>query len=286
MSYSDESYRRTPTRSGGSFFKPTPVPPAPPPAASSKPPTRRASQARPLSVKIEKPKGKINLVFASDVTGSMGGFRRNVREKMEYFCDEIKNLLPELVGDMEISFVGVGDHCDGSGLLQPTAFSADVAVLKDNIGSIVDTHGGDTPEAYECLFKAMNSWDIEGTNTVLILVGDSVPHGIGCVGDDGCPDGVNWKTELDALKKKLKAFYLISCSGYASINRLQQQMVEDKEHLIELGGNFTRLTNIVHGIIAKEVGEVDKYLAHLAQTRGSARANEVATLLKTQQTKQ
>lgn len=286
MSYSDESYRRTP-KSGGSFFRPTPPPPAtsaPPPAP---PVTRRASQAvPPVIVKITRPKGRINLVFASDTTGSMGEDRENIKQKMDYFCGEIKQLLPDLVGDMEIAFVGVGDHCDGAKMLQVTAFSADVATLKNNIASIVGTGGGDTPEAYECLFKIMNGWDIEGTNTVLILVGDSIPHGIGYSGnDDGCPNRVNWKEELTALKKKVRAFYFINCGSSSTLKRLQRLMAEDEEHYIDVGKNFTRLTNIVHGIIAKEVGEIDKYLAHLAQTRGAARATEVATLLKTQQTK-
>lgn len=288
MSYSSYDYSRTTSKPAGSFFKPTPAPepPSTPPPSSKPTPTRRASQVKPpVSVKIVRPKGKINLVFVFDTTDSMGSARDNVKNKMQYFCGDIKNLLPELVGDMEIVIAGAGDHRDRPAMLQITAFSADVDTLKNNIESIVGTNGDDTPEGFECLFKEMNGWDIDGTNTVFILVTDSIPHGMGYGADDGCPDRVDWKTELTALKKKVRAFYLISCSDSSTIKRLQRLMVDDADHFIELGVNFIRLTNTVHGIIAKEVGEIDKYLAHLAATRGAARATEVATLLKTQQTK-
>lgn len=288
MSYGDESYRRETTHSAP-FFRPTPSPSrpsSPPPSSSSAPrATKRASQARAaLATKIIRPSGKINLVLGIDTTGSNTTVKKNVVEKMQYFCDDIKNLFPDLVGNMEICFVGVGDHCDGQKVIQARAFSADVDTLKNNLETIEDTGGGDAPEAYECLFREMNNWDIANTNTVFVLVADSIPHGAGYSSDDGCPDNVDWKEELTALKKKVRAFYFISCTDHSSIERLQKLMADDEKHFIELGSSdSSRITNLVHGIIAQEVGEIDKYLDHLKNTRGAARATQVSTLLKTQQ---
>jgi len=286
MSYNDESYKRVPSGGGSSFFRPTPAPPSTPPARSTPPPTRRAAQASPVVVKITRPTGKINILLLMDVSGSTRAYINNLRDKAEYLYTEIIKIIPELAGKIEFSFTGVSDHCDGRLWFQPTAFSGDPAVLKNNLNSIENAGGDDEPEAYECAIKEINTWDLQDTNTIVLAVIDSVPHGIGYAGrDNGCPNGVNWKTELDALKKKIKAFYVIGCSEHVSMKRLQRLMVEENDHFIELGGNFLRLTNVVHGIIAKEFGDIDKYLARLAATRGAARANEVATLLKTRQTK-
>lgn len=286
-SYGDESYTPRPSRPSGPFFKPTPKPVTPPPSTSAAPPkTKRASRVRPpVTTRVSRPKGKVNVLLALDTTSSMGEYRDNIREKAKYLLGEITQLLPQLAGNIEMAVVGIGDHCDGNLMIQPTAFSGDIATLKSHIESILDTDGGDFPEAFECSFKIMNTWDIEGTNTILILVTDSVPHGMESRDDNGCPDNVDWKTELGALKKKLKAFYVVSCSGYQRVKRLQGELVDDDKYLIELGGNFRRLTNIVHGIVADQMGEIDKYLGNLQQTRGSARAEEVKTLLKTQGSK-
>lgn len=285
-SYSDESYvpRTRSSGSGGSIFKPKPAPSSTTPPTTSKPPaTGRAARVRPpVTTKVDKPTGKINLVLALDTTDSMGDARENMRDKSQYLYEDITQLLPELVGDMQIAFVGIGDHGD-SPLMQPTAFSDNVQVLKSHLESIINTSGGDIAEAFECLFQEMNRWDLNDTNTVVMLVTDSVPHGMMSRGDDrGCPFNVNWETELASLKKKIRGFYLVSCSTTAVMQRLQKRLVDDENHFIDLGGNITRLTNVVHGIIAMEVGEINKYLSHLTQTRGAARADEVRTLLKTQ----
>lgn len=279
-SYGDESYTPRYTPSSRPIFKPEPKP-EPEPTSTKK--TGRAANVKPpVTVIVARPKGAINLVMAFDVTGSMSGYRENIREKASYLYGEIAALLPELVGDMEFSFVGIGDHCDGPSLMiQPTAFSDDVGALKTHIESIENSSGGDVPEAIECFFKTLNSWDIEGTNTIVVLVTDSIPHGMGFDGDDGCSHNVDWEKELKELKKRAKAFYLVSCSGNTKIKRFQKRMVDDEEHIVELGADARRLTNIVHGIIAKEVGEIDTYLDHLAKTRGTARVQEVKTLLKT-----
>lgn len=296
-SYGDEDYTYRPTSSTPStpkpFFKPTPAP-APKTSktagssigsSTSTGTKKAASVAPPVTTVVKRPNGIINIIVAFDTSSSMGIYRKNVREKTEYLRDEIVKVIPELGGKdkFEIAFVGVSDHCDGPKLLQPTGFSGESDILRDHIMSIKDAYGGDGPEAYECLFKLANTWDIEGTNTIMVLVGDSVPHGMGIRGisDDGCPVGVDWEKELLELKKKLKGFYLISCADENVVKKYQKKLVDDEEHFIELGNNFSRLTNVVHGIVAKELGSIDEYLKHLKTTRGATRAEEVETLLKT-----
>lgn len=278
-SYGDESY--TPpsrTRSSTPFFAPTPRP-APTPAPRA-PKTSSAAKVRPpVATQITRPQGKINVLMLIDVSGSTRDYINNLRDKTGYLAEEIAKFIPDLAGKIEFCFVGVSDHCDGNLMLQPTAFSGDPATLKANLESIVNASGGDTAEAYECGFKLLNELDIKDSNTIVLAAIDSVPHGIGYSDDSGCPDRVDWEKELNELKKKIKAFYVISCTDHNILKRLQRKMVDDKEHFIELGTNFTRLTNVVHGIIAEHLGKVDAYLDLLTKTRGAARAEEVKTLL-------
>ncbi len=292
-SYGDEDYVRRPTtRSTPTprpFFKPTPAPKTTPPPASASPTATKkaASVSPPVTTVISRPKGIINIVLGMDVSDSMGAFRENLKNKTQYLIEEIGKFIPDLVGKFEISVVGVSDHCDGARLLQPTGFTGDAATLGAHITSIKNAHGGDAPEAYECLFKMMNAWPIDGTSTLFLLVGDSVPHGMGVgIRDDGCPDNVSWEKELSELKKKLKGFYFISCGDNSVLlKKYQKKLVDDNEHFIELGGDFLRLTNVVHGILAKELKSLDQYLAHIKATRGASRATQIETLLKTKSTK-
>lgn len=280
-SYGDESYtpRTTSTsRPSTPFFAPTPRPtPTPTPRA---PKTSSAAKVRPpVATQITRPKGKINVLMLIDVSSSTRNYIDNLRDKTGYLAEEIVKLIPGLAGKIEFCFMGVSDHCDGNLMLQPTAFSGDPASLKANLENIVNASGGDIPEAYECGFKFLNGQDIKDSNTIVLAVIDSVPHGIGYSEDSGCPDRVDWEKELNELKKKITAFYVISCTEHTSLKILQRKMVDNQKHFIELGTNFTRLTNVIHGIIADHLGEIDKYLDHLTKTRGAARADEVKTLL-------
>jgi hypothetical protein len=218
-------------------------------------------------------KKRINAIIAFDTTGSMTPWVENVQEKMEYLAAGMLRLM-----DMEISFIGVGDHGDGKNMLQIKKWSRDVDELKKNVHELEPTDGQDTPEAFECLFKVLNNADYD-VPTVLILITDSIPHGMeGFVGeDDGCPFGVDWRDELDVLRDKLKKVYLVSCATDPNIVALQRKMVGENAY-IHVDSLF-RLTNLIMAICMEEAGDLEFFMSVLEKQRGPERKREVLKLL-------
>ncbi|MBT3223156.1 MAG: VWA domain-containing protein, partial [Proteobacteria bacterium] len=219
-------------------------------------------------------KKRLNAIFAFDTTGSMTRWVENVQEKMEYLATGLLRLL-----DMEIELVGVGDHVDGRNMLQIKPFSNNLDKLKKSIKELQPTDGGDTPEAFECLFRVLNSVDYP-VPTVLILITDSIPHDMdGYEGDDdGCPFGVDYLTELEDLNSRLKKVYLVSCATDPHILAMQRQLV-GANGLLELA-DFRRLVNLVMAILMDEVGELDYFVDILEKQRGPERRQEVLSLLQ------
>jgi hypothetical protein len=115
--------------------------------------------------------------------------------------------------------------------------------------------------------------------TVLILITDSIPHGMeGYAGDDdGCPFGVSWQDELDVLRDKLQKVYLVTCAHDGEIVALQRRIVGENA-LIRLE-NLWRLTNLIMAICMNEVGDLEYFMSVLEKQRGPERKREVLSLL-------
>ena len=219
------------------------------------------------------PRRRLNAIFAFDTTGSMTKWVENVRDKMQYLAVGLSKLL-----DIEIEVIGVGDHTDGRGMLQIHPFTRDIERLKTSLADLRATDGGDTPEAFECLFKVLNAVDYP-VPTVLIIVTDSIPHDMDDWhgDDDGCPFGVDWLTELTALKQRLRKVYLVSCATDPAVLALQRQLV-GANGLFQLD-DMRRLVNLVMALCMDEVGELDEFMALLERQRGPERRKEVEKLL-------
>ncbi|OLS12853.1 MAG: hypothetical protein RBG13Loki_3548 [Promethearchaeota archaeon CR_4] len=226
---------------------------------------------------IKPPKGKVlNVLFAFDVTSSMEMYIGNVTQKMRYLCSELIGMVP----DMEISFIGVGDHQDGDFMLQATAFSNDLSELKEDIEAIQMTSGGDDhPEAFECLFKAVNDMNLASTNTMMFLVTDSIPHGMKFRGRDlGCPKDVQYQEELKKIHEDLYGFYIMGASPYREIVKLQMKLVKTPDFFLNLT-NYRRVVNIASAIVAQEVNQLTQFLTKLEKERGTDRVREVLRTL-------
>ena len=249
----------------------------------------RPSRASTTSAAPKKPKDKdddldlqegttkpINLILAFDTTGSMRPWIQNVREKIDYLCRGLFKLM-----NIRISLIGVGDHCDGPFMLQPYAPSDKIEELQQAVHDIRGTSGGDYPEAFECLFLHLNedpmwSFDIP---TVLVLITDSVPHGMSGEGDAGCPDGVDAREQLDKLMLKLKSFYLVNCGNHDAAIAIQKALVKSENYFLQLS-NFRRLTNLVMAVCMDEVGELDFFMDLLEKQRGKDRREEVLAIMR------
>lgn len=243
------------------------------PAAAAKPREEGELEGMDLSRRASKP---LTLILAFDTTGSMRAWIQNVREKVAYLAEGLFKLM-----DIRIGLIGVGDHCDGDFMLQPHAPTTELADLHKSIRQIRGTSGGDYPEAFECLFKHLNEdprWTYD-VPTVLVLITDSIPHGMSGAGDAGCPDNVDARAELAKLGKKLKSFYLVNCGSHAAATAVQKTLVKSDNYFLELK-DFRRLTNLVMALCMDEVGELDFFMDLLEKQRGKDRRAEVLALLR------
>jgi hypothetical protein len=96
-----------PTAASFETFRPqpaatTPTTAAPPPAPADENDAFDAPSVR----------KRLNAIIAFDTTGSMTPLVENVQQKMEYLAAGMIKLM-----DMDITFIGVGDHGDGKNLL-------------------------------------------------------------------------------------------------------------------------------------------------------------------------
>jgi hypothetical protein len=113
---------------------------------------------------------------------------------------------------------------------------------------------------------------------VLVLITDSVPHGMSGEGDAGCPDGVDARAELARLQQRLRSFYLVNCGNHEASIRIQRTLVKSENYFLQLT-DFRRLTNLVMAVCMDEVGELDYFMGLLERQRGRDRRDEVLTLL-------
>jgi hypothetical protein len=152
---------------------------------------------------------------------------------------------------------GVGDHCDGANVLQMYALTADAAEAQGSIDSIVGTHGGDEPEAYECMAVALAKRlpvESAGRKRAVVLVGDSVPHGMN---NDPCENNVDYAAAFEALKTLCDAFYLVGCEPqmYSQQRKLIDPKKKDREQFIPLGKMVDVLPTLLAALAKKTESE-------------------------------
>jgi len=212
--------------------------------------------------KLSMRERSLDLILAFDVTGSMAWCISEVRDDINYIAQGLTALSGGR--NINIAMIGVGDHCDGFDMLQIKPYSSDYSTIRSNIYAIKNTGGGDTPEAYECLFNTLNKRDeLTASRPILMLFGDSIPHNFKGYSqlskDNGCPAGIIWHNALSNLKKKLHSFYFVSCGDKNGVRHLQKQMVDRDELIIELEegqiGEVQDLANLVIALYISEVGD-------------------------------
>jgi Mg-chelatase subunit ChlD len=263
-SYSGSSdWDDLPSAGDAAHFAPAP--------ATAKP---KDSDDEPLTLTPQGARKPLDLILAFDTTGSMRPWIQNVREKVDYLSEGLFKLM-----DIRIGLIGVGDHCDEQFMIQAHPLTRELADMKRAVHDIRSTSGGDYPEAFECLFKYLNEQPKPERPTVLVLITDSVPHGMSGEGDAGCPDNVDARAELATLMKRLRSFYLVNCGNHEASIRIQKTMVKSENYFLQLT-DFRRLTNLVMAVCMDEVGELDYFMGLLEKQRGSDRKQEVLSLLR------
>ncbi|MDP3699185.1 MAG: hypothetical protein Q8R47_06395 [Nanoarchaeota archaeon] len=210
----------------------------------------------------------LDTYVAFDTTGSMDSYISVVKNNIE----EVTNKLLDGSFDLRLSMNGIGDHCDGRNWIQMYELSSNPAEVQGSIEDIVMTSGGDEPEAYECFALQMAQRipkDSAGRKRAIVLIGDSVPHGMI---DGSCVKGVDYQDAFKAMKTVCDGFYLVGCNEqmYAQQRKLIEKN-SSKEKFIPLGDMVDVLPALLIALAKKSQSEkaLNEYLTQLSP--GTAR---------------
>ncbi len=233
---------------------------------------RKALPGRAAEILREK-KG-LDVYVAFDTTGSMGSYIGVVRNNIA----EVTTALLDGKSDLRLSMNGIGDHCDGRNWIQMYQLSADPGEVRGSIEDIVMTGGGDAPEAYECLALQLAQRILRnsaGRKRAVVLIGDSVPHGMN---DKKCVKDVDYQDAFKAMKAVTDGFYLVGCDEqmYAQQRRLVDRK-SDKEKFIPLGDMVDVLPALLIALAKKS--QSDKILREYLTSLEAGKAQKIYGLL-------
>ena len=203
---------------------------------------------------LSKSRTGLDAYLIFDTTGSMQTYIDAARQSI----DDLTSELLKNGDDVRISINGIGDHCDGEQWLQMYALSKKPEEVKGAIESIVLTNGGDEPEAYECLATILAKRlpkESEGRKRVVVLVADSLPHGMNDEECQYCSGG--YKNAFSAMKVVTDGFYLVGCNlqTYSQQRELIDSSNPEKEQFIPLGKMVGVLTPLMVALAKKQQSE-------------------------------
>jgi hypothetical protein len=143
----------------------------------SQDPIDHVEQKRPSVVQIPKAPPRVELVFALDTTGSMGGLIDGAKRKIWSIAQFIANGQPR--PDVRVGLVAYRDIGDDY-VTRFYDLSGDLDDVFEHLSSFEAGGGGDEPEhVSKALWEAVNrtSWTRDqGTLKQIYLVGDAPPH--------------------------------------------------------------------------------------------------------------
>jgi hypothetical protein len=193
--------------------------------------------------KITRPKAKKNYLIAVDASGSNQEIANHILQCGGFL------LAPFTLMDLSVSFgfIFFSDHMDDRPEQEIDFVVPSVQGEGEIVAGMYLTHtqnGHDIPEMIECVMeRAATKLPLEGTDTVFVLITDSVAHGMGFKGDHGCPSNVDWKKARAKVMSRFSDFVVIGCAGskYPTIPALQAKFLEGTK---KAGLNFIDLSSM------------------------------------------
>lgn len=221
-----------------------------------------------LKLRIGRPEAKKNYLILVDTSFSNDAIVRHFLQCGGFL------LAPFGIMDISVSFgfIFFSDHKDDKpeqdiGFVAPSEQGE--SELTSSMSVIEVQDGDDVPEMIECsLMRAATELPLAGTDTHIILVTDSIAHGMGFKGTDyPCPRNNDWKEAVEAVRRTCSGFTVIGCSNSKktpTIPDLQKKFFKDardeSENFIDLSsiadeGDRKRLVvNAVQFIVARDHG--------------------------------
>ena len=168
----------------------------------------------------------LDVAFMVDCTGSMSEYIDQVKEKIEFIVNSIKE---EFENKVKIAFVGYRDHGDGDNRIECLSFTKNVGEFKEFVEGIKATGGADRTEDVLGGLEAVTNLTWTCKNKVLIHVADAPQHGprfhdLGKKADryyNKEPRGLKVENLLDKIKLLNVKYF------FAKINSSTDKMVNE-----------------------------------------------------------
>ncbi len=133
------------------------------------------AHAESLVPTVRKP--KVEIVFALDTTGSMGGLIDGAKRKIWSIANEVQKAQQK--PELRIGLVAFRDHGDEY-VTRTTPLTTDLDKIYSTLMALSADGGGDTPEdvnaALDAAVSQMHWSDDKDTLKMVFLVGDAPPH--------------------------------------------------------------------------------------------------------------
>lgn len=162
-----------------------------------------------------------------DNSGSNRKIAEGLRKRTGYLAATLEAVDPSAQYCMDF----FSDHDDDARQRQPIDYvypkDAD-GVWYSSCRHIGPASGGDFPEAIECELKYLTELDFGAVSERhLVLVTDSIPHGMGQgdFQDDGCPFNVDWRKSVARVREVFTSFTIIGCGASAMVAEMQKQLL-------------------------------------------------------------
>lgn len=182
------------------------------------------------------------------------GSNRVIAEKLKNSSGYLTAFLRTVDPEAEVAFVYFSDHSDRDLLFQYTDFVPPTEkgdkILFSSLANVAGANGFDEPEAIECALSEaanINFGHVGKENRTLILVTDSIPHGMGHPDDSGCPVQKSWRTAMAEVRKTFGKFVLIGSGNNSYMRDKQKKLFEKTPGVIDpvdLATNFIDLSDI------------------------------------------
>lgn len=180
---------------------------------------------------ITRPAAGVERVYIVLVDNS--GSNRVIAEHLKRSSDYLAVFMGAIDSQAQVAFLYFSDHCDGEGIRQDVDY-----IFPDEDGSrtlfsttrnIFPAGGGDFPEAIECILNDVCDLNFgDAKERHLILVTDSVAHGMGCRGDNGCPLQRSWERSVERVRETFTTFEIVGCGDDHAIGDLQRKFLDPR----------------------------------------------------------
>jgi len=165
----------------------------------------------------------VDLLFIVDVTGSMGSFIDDAKQKMQ---DILQSLTGEYDIDLNVGLSLYRDHpSEDQSFVTVTFDLMDVKKIKDKISEIQVDGGGDYPEAVlDGIIDGANdmNWR-DGSRRIAFLIGDAPPHGM-YEYETHCLCGKTWGDAIIAVQDKGITLYSIVLGSNIDVRESFKQL--------------------------------------------------------------